>query len=72
MFELITVVWREEMLLSLTEGALIYAVYDRLLLQPLKGFSPRRDAYYRDTHPNRDKIASCGSIVRFSTQPSIV
>lgn len=52
------------MLSCSTEGALIYLVYSILLLQPLKGFSPRRDASYRHTHTNRDKIESCGSIVR--------
>lgn len=52
--------------LSLEEGGLIYAVYGRLLLQRLKGFSPRRDASYRHTHPKSGKMASYGSIVRFT------
>lgn len=55
----------KEMPLSLAEGGLIYTVYGKFLLQRLKGFSLRRDASYRRTHPNSDKIASCGSIVRF-------
>jgi hypothetical protein len=60
----------EEMPLSCAEGGLIYTVYGRLLLRRLKGFSLGRDALHRHAHSNRDKIASCGSIVRLF-QPNL-